>query len=299
MSLQRILPLLLSLAVVSLGCGTRAINSAPVEEEAAGAAGRKEKTQEGQAVSPEINDPEEWAKALARGQKAKHAAPLATFLQAWHKASHPVSEDMLRKKPEFEQAVYALFPPFFIRDALGKEAEYLIIQDTVDVHLVEGDLADDYRRERKDYTDHAERRAAISQFTIKDFRPAVLAGGKRVLYLDSFHVDVMARYLAAKHDHYLADSYRVEPNGQEDELDGEGPFTERLDYLNRSLNVVRGLWSKGWFFETHPYVQLVVLNKDLKTAVIYARQYNGGVLALMQRDEKGWRVVGTQDTWVE
>ena len=100
-------------------------------------------------------------------------------------------------------------------------------------------------------------------------------------------------------DPYLADSSWDEPNGGDDELDGEGPFSERLDYLNRSLNVIRGHWGTGWHFATHPLILLIVLNKDLKTAVIYSREGYGGRLALMQRDDKGWRVTGRESTWIE
>ena len=48
-----------------------------------------------------------------------------------------------------------------------------------------------------------------------------------MLYVDDFHVDVLARYLTGKHGHYLADSYWNESNGREEEsLDDEGPYID-------------------------------------------------------------------------
>ena len=193
-----------------------------------------------------------------------------------------------------------MFPAFFLPEASQKAAKYIIVQDELKVRLVDGDLADDYRRELTDFTDHAANRLAISEFTIGDFRPNVKAGGKNVLYLDDFHVDVLARYLAGKHDQYLADCHRNEPNGDDEEfLRDEGPFNSRLNYLNQPLHILRGHFGVGWHFATQPEIGLIVLSRDLKTAVIYCREGYRGGLALMQRDDQGWRVVERESTWVE
>ena len=112
-----------------------------------------------------------------------------------------------------------------------------------------------------------------------------------------FHVDVLARHLTGKHDAYLANSYWGEPNGDE-EYD-EGPFSRRLSYLNQSSHIIRGHWVGGWHFATHPLIQSVVLNRVLKTAVVYFREGYGGGVALMQRDDQGWRVMGRESTWIE
>jgi hypothetical protein len=306
---HRLLMLVLCVSVCAMVCRWFAVRmqratEQPEAVEAIGegtakAANEHGQTAQGHSVSPGRDDPRGWAKALARGQKSNDVTPLAGFLHTWHSASHPVPEDVLHTKPAAEQAVYALFPPFFLPEACHKTAEYLIIQKDIAVRLVEGDLADDYRRECENFTEHAAEREAIRRLEIKDFRPAIRAERKKVLYLDDFHIDVMARYMTGKHEKYLVDSYWDEPNGLENELDGEGPFTQRLDYLNGSLNVIRGHWGAGWHFATHPRIDLVVLNKDLTTAVIYFREGYGGGLTLMQRDEKGWRVTGRESTWIE
>jgi hypothetical protein len=246
------------------------------------------------------NDPADksaWAQILDRGQQTKDPAPLESFLNRWQSDRQGIAPEVLQSKPEFEQAIYAMFPTFFLPEASQKTAKYLIVQDEIKVRLVDGDLADDYRRELGDYEDHARNRPAISELTISDFRPNVNAEGKNVLYLDDFHVDVLARYLTGKHDADLADSYWDEPNG--DEEYEEGPYSKRLSYVNRSMHIIRGHWGMGWHFATHPEIGLLVLNKDFKTAVIYYREGYGGGIALMQRDDQGWRVMGRKSTWVE
>ncbi len=248
-------------------------------------------------VPKDAADKSAWAQILDRGQQTKNPAPLQSFLNCWQSDRQGIAPEVLQSKPAFEQAIYAMFPPFFLPEASQKTAKYLIVQDEIKVRLVDGDLADDYRRELGDYEDHARNRPAISELTISDFRPNVNAEGKNVLYVDDFHVDVLARYLTGKHDADLADSYWDEPNG-EDECD-EGPYSERLSYVNQSLHIIRGHWGTGWHFATHPEIGLLVLHKDFKTAVIYCREGYGGGIALMQRDDQGWRVMGRESTWVE
>ena len=140
----------------------------------------------------------------------------------------------------------------------------------------------------------------ISEITIKDFRPCLQTEGRKVLYLDDFHVDVLAHYLTGKRGEDLADSYWDEPNGEEELLgDDEGPFSRRLKYLNQLLYIIRGHWGTGWHFATHPEISSIVLNRDLKTAIIHYREGYGGGSALMQREEQGWRVLDRESEWVE
>jgi hypothetical protein len=263
------------------------------------------RTVHGQTNSPAPYDPEEWAKLLARGCKNGDAKPLASFLQNWSSASEPVADELLPKKPEFERAVYALFAKFYAPDATRKKAEYVIVQDTVDVKLVDVGEPDDYWGTCEDGNAAAARKGAVSFLQIKDFRPALRVDRKKVLCFNGDRVDAMARFLSGKHSEYLARSYSQEPNGDE-ELDGTGPFSVRYAYLSKSLSVQRSPWGKGWRFETRPYVDLVVIGKDLKSAVIYFSEYDDdgggsstGGLALMRREGDNWRVIDKKSTWVE
>lgn len=281
-----------------MGMGGLRVDPAQAARSALGEIAEYQEQSEKETLVPkDAADKSAWAQFLDRGQQTKDPAPLESFLNRWQSDRQGIAPEVLQSKPEFEQAIYAMFPPFFLPEASQKTTKYLIVQDEIKVRLVDGDLADDYRRELADFEDHAGNRPAISELTISDFRPNVKSEGRNVLYVDDFHVDVLARYLTGKHDADLADSYWDEPNG-EDEFD-EGPYSERLSYVNQSLHIIRGHWGTGWYFPTHPEIELLVLNKDFKTAVIYCREGYGGSIALMQRDDQGWRVLGRESTWVE
>ena len=106
-------------------------------------------------VPKDAADKSAWAQILDRGQQTKNPAPLESFLNRWQSDRQGIAPEVLQSKPEFEQAIYAMFPPFFLPEASQKTAKYLIVQDEIKVRLVDGDLADDYRRELGDFEDHA------------------------------------------------------------------------------------------------------------------------------------------------
>jgi len=242
--------------------------------------------------SPELAGP-----TLADGFKVEDKAPLHEFLHHWHKESTPTPTNVLAKKPTFEQAVYALYEPFFVPEVKGIDAKYLIVQSDIDVHLVEGDLEKAYREELRTFDEVAEKLPAISKVTIHSFQPKVAVVEKRVLYYKRPYVAAMVQFLAGKEIDIEA-SWN-EPNGF-DELDDEHKEQrDRLKYLNSNLQIVPGHWDKGWHFATHPEVICIVLSVKLDKAVVsYRTGYRGG-LALLHLQDRKWVVIGRERTWVE
>ncbi len=257
-----------------------------------------------QSAPKDEKTPGEVADALAKGCKAKDLAPLRTFCRDWLAVSHPVPEAMVRKKPQFEQAVYALYPVFFSPRASTQESKYLIVQRKIAIHLVEWDLTGDYRAADPwgaDLEFGAWQRPAISKFTVDDFRPALQIKGKNALYLDEQHLDAMLRFLTGE-DERLLDSYWQEPNGfweNQGSTSDKNPEGRRA-FLAKCLEVAPGHDGVGWHFETFPYIQLLLLDKDFKTAVIlYRASFSTGGRALMQQSPQGWRVVDIKCSWQE
>jgi hypothetical protein len=155
--------------------------------------------------------PEVVSEALSAGFTAKDAAPLHKFLRDWETVSDAVASDLLAKKPAFERAVYGLYPAFFVPVAAQVDAKHLIIQSSVNVHLVEGNLAEAYRKELETYDNHARRMPTISDVTIRDFRPAVAVDRKKVLYLNDRCAYAILQFLTGKE--IALDRYWDEPNG--------------------------------------------------------------------------------------
>ena len=122
-----------------------------------------------------------------------------------------------------------------------------------------------------------------------DFRPELTIEGIRVLYLSEAYLDILLRFLTGK-DEYLIKTYHREPNGYE-QAEGEGvELRERLRYLNESLRIIHGHFGEGWHFPTHPPVNALVLDTNLRTAVIHYRSGYEFYLALMEYRDNKWVV---------
>jgi hypothetical protein len=255
-----------------------------------------------QSSPKEEKGPGELATQLTEGWKAKNIAHLQAFCRDWVERSHPVAEATLHRKPEFERAIYALFPAFFVPHALKSHSDYIVIQDKIVVRLVEGDLAADYCGANKaDMEGMAWSRPYISQLTIHDFRPRLKIDGKKVLYLDERHLDAMLRFLTGR-DESLVDAYWHEPNGYwESRQSGvnKGP-EERRVYLEKYLPVAPGHWEVGWHFVSFPQIDLLLIDSKLETVIIlYRGGFSGGGDALMQRVKGEWRVIHMEVSWQE
>ncbi len=74
----------------------------------------QEQGEMGTAVPKEAADRSAWAQLLNRGQQAKDAAPLESFLKRWQSERRGITHEVLQSKPDFEQVIYAMFPAFFL-----------------------------------------------------------------------------------------------------------------------------------------------------------------------------------------
>ena len=153
--------------------------------------------------------PVEIARTLDSGFRAGDKKPLESFLSGWHQNLKPIADDILRKKPDFEREVYAIYMNFYTLPKWADKANYRVVQDSVDITLTDGDLYDFFAEKgRKD----AHKVKTISRVTILGFRPAANAGSGDLLYFDRQCLDVLLRFLT-KTDKNLLDAYATEPNG--------------------------------------------------------------------------------------
>lgn len=234
----------------------------------------------------------EVASALDTAFRAGQKKPIESFLEDWHRDSKPVSDDVFRKKPDFERSVYAIYMSFYSPPKWARKGRYKIVQESVDVALIDGDLSDFFAQK-------ARRGAAkirmTSRITIHDFRPAMSAGSENVLYMEPKRVDVLLRFLTGT-DKDLLDTYQTEPNGADLERGSPGDKIResrrsRLSYLDDSMDILPNMSGKGWRLLGSMSVLEISLSVGLESAIV--TYYDGYSVdsALVQKDIAGWRVI--------
>lgn len=241
----------------------------------------------------------DWAESLTKGYSQQDRKPLLEFLESWHKESKPVPEDVLQKKPAIERSIYELYQDFYKpAERFYETCQYVIIQDSVDVIIVEGSFGKmaagpDWAEFGDAWSpDFFKTMPRISHLRIMDFRPRLQIKGKKILYLDDSPLAAMLGFLTGGNGYKILNRYWEEDcEGQE--------RRKRLQYLNSALKIFRGHWGRGWHFVTHPHIRAVYLSSDGKEAIVCCRVYYGGDDILMVRRKDGWKVVGIVNGWSE
>jgi len=236
----------------------------------------------------------EWGAELSRGYAGDAKQPLLDFLNDWHAHSKPISPELLKKKPAFEQAVYELYGAFFKpAKRFYKDTQFIVIQDKINVRIVDSDLARVFDAQTWDHESLIRRLPEISHVICNDFRPQLKLEGKKLLYLEDDHLAAMLGFLTEDNGYRMIDRYWDEDCEAKERK-------ERLRYLNSAMEIFPGHWGTGWHFETHPYIHTLHLSSDFKRAVIFYRVYYGGGEALMHRQDDGkWKIVSMENTWIE
>jgi hypothetical protein len=227
---------------------------------------------------------------LIRGFVDKDNKPLIAFVNKWHSASKPITSEVLAKKPQFEQELYAVYQAFYAPAKFYSQTDFVVVQNQVDVQIVGRDLTELYRKMPNDIDDQISAIPVVSDYTVKAFRPEIRNTKKKVLYLDDDHLESMLYFLTRK-------------NASPKELwhikSASDIRLRRLAYLNKVLHILPGHWGIGWHFETHPHVYSVVLDSKFRHALIIFREHYGGGYALMESKDGKWVVLKQVDSWIE
>ena len=79
----------------------------------------------------------------------------------------------------------------------------------------------------------------------------------------------------------------------------EGESEERYNFLKEYIHILHGHWGGYWHLETHPEVNLILINNKLTRAKVYFRYgYQGGE-TLLEKENGEWTVKDSKATWIE
>lgn len=219
--------------------------------------------------------------------------PLRKFLASWHAESKPVAKSVLAKKPQFERELYRLYSTIFVPAEFYKKIPYVLVQNEVDVTICDSDLQSLFASKSSDRDREILRLPALSEVTVKKFRPKINVTDQKVLYHDQSRINTLLSFLAPKGAERFGARYLelVPSSGDKNQ--------ERIEYLKSHFLVIPGHWGVGFHFSTHPEVLHVHFNRDFTRAVVAYREYYGGGNAYMETKDGAWTVKHRGDSWTE
>ena len=164
---------------------------------------------------------------------------------------------------------------------LNMAADHIVVGTKVYFVVKKGNISDDLEAEY----------SIDERDSIVDFRPYVNTR-KPVLYLTSKYFSVLNKFLGSEST----------PVGEDNIMDPampKGESKKRSKFLVNHIPLAQGHWGGYWHMDSHPRVNLIVLNRTLTKARIYFRVgYQGGE-AILEKKGKHWKLLESGATWIE
>jgi hypothetical protein len=128
----------------------------------------------------------------------------------------------------------------------------------------------------------------IKKDTLENFRPEIKIPMNKTLFLSNEYRIAINTFLDKELDSTMTFSEKV-----------KGKTHKRQKYLNRYIKIIQGHWGKYWYIETHPYVNSILIDKNLERAKVYFRLvYQHGEADLVKTEE-GWQITNSGLTGIE
>ncbi|MDP4254660.1 MAG: hypothetical protein Q8938_11690 [Bacteroidota bacterium] len=219
---------------------------------------------------------------------------LSSFFCVWHESSVPDDSSRVGSN-DTVAAVYSIFRCFYKPfnllklgqwewgNRLNEGARYIEVQGSIGYVVLPVDSV----AQMNGFTNLKERTIVLD-----DFRPQVDVPDSMVLYMNSAY-DSALNYFLGTASTTVGRGNIMNPSSP------EGASERRYQLLRPWLPILHGHWGGYWHLETHPEVNLVLLNRSLNLAMVEFRVgYQGGECIL---DKKGtrWVIRQSSTTWIE
>jgi hypothetical protein len=128
--------------------------------------------------------------------------------------------------------------------------------------------------------------------SIINFRPVTVIYKTKVLYLTNEYEDCFYKLLSPN---------RIIPKVLQESSPPEltDEIKMRLKKLKLFFPILQGHWGDYWHLETHPEVEIIVLNTSLDTAKVWYRFGYGGGETILLKKNNNWIVSKSVDNWIE
>lgn len=216
---------------------------------------------------------------------------LRQFFVDWNQMIKPNSKDFIEQNDTIK-AVYDAYKVFYKPldllklgnwewgNELNSNCKYVAVQNKVFYAVVSSNSFDDFNWK----TSHKD--------SISNFRPPLQIDINKVLYLTTEYDKSINNFLGTE------SSEMGTPNIMSPSRP-EGESEKRYEMIRPFIPILHGHWGGYWHIETHPYVYIILFNKDLTIAKFGFRVgYQGGEATLI-KGQNGWSIKESKETWIE
>ncbi|MCM4165977.1 MULTISPECIES: hypothetical protein [unclassified Arenibacter] len=216
---------------------------------------------------------------------------IKSFFREWNNAVPSISSQIINESDTLRN-VFKIFKQMYRPcdllklgdwewgNKLNSNSQYVIVQKNLTYVILETTSLDSYSSED------------VRKITIENFRPSIHVNPDSTLYLTSEYENALNKFLED-------DSSEV---GEENIMNPSQPKNEskrRYDFLRKYIPILHGHWGGLWHLETHPEINLIVLDKTLSKALVFFRVGFQGGEAQLTKNNNAWIIENSEATWIE
>jgi len=222
---------------------------------------------------------------LEQAYKKKSVKMLDQFFMNWRKAVPTVTNEELSQMNDTIRSAYKVFECYYNKHNKYKNVKYLIIQNKLFIHVSDENDIEKMKDEDFFYWE-------IKYDSITNFRPRINIKNRIPVYLTSYYEKIL--------NVFLGDIYSpLGTGGIMNPARPEGESKERRRFLEDKIKIEYGHWGGYWHLNSFPEINIIIFNKDMKSALIYFRYgYRGGESYLIKKNAN-WKIVDSKFTWIE
>ena len=226
---------------------------------------------------------------------------LISFLDNWNSTIKP-NEDSSIYNSELKKDVLEIYKKFYNPfdfnktgvdkkwDSLYLSVKYVLIQDRIDIIVLNNDSYISWLN-LVDFLGILDS-VILSKDSIINFRPDINFPNAKTLYLTNGYYKILNNFLKDKH-------YPLGYGNLMNPARAKGSSFRKVQFINKYLGIIQGHWGGYWYIETHPYVNLVIFNKNRDIAKVeYRLAYRGGE-AYFKKEKGNWVFWKGRLTWIE
>lgn len=236
------------------------------------------------------NNKNELLNKLEKSYKKNDTLSLVKFLKDWNEIIKP--ENFEGNSIE-NKTIYEIYNTFYMPNnpiKLGNWEGINLPEDSLKFLIIQKNIYFSILPDN-DFENFNSKTYKID--SIINFKPSIHnLIQEKILYLTPEYDNVLNKFLGSKYIDYETGKI-IETKFSKKEQE------KKYNFLKKYIHIIKGHWGNYYHLETHPKINIILLNKEQnKAKVIFRYGYQGGETILEKKDNK-WVIISSKATWIE
>jgi len=201
---------------------------------------------------------------------------LSDFFRSWNNGLNPLSSKEFNSLNDTLKQVYFLYKSFYQLLENYQNAEYLVLQNDIDIALIDSLDYDLFRTHGGSIINYD---STINKIRIDNFLPFTEGINKKHVYLNRKYLEILNFFFNETSGYVVWYDYKKFEKGY---------LEKKVDFFSSKIIVSHHHWIPAFHYYSFPRIYEIIFNYDLTKAIIYYRDSywtGGGVEFIFEKSK--------------